>query len=180
MDAALCFFGGPQPGPYLSIERLGLFEPWQVSTLIQERKPDLGDPQQLVNFGTSGHRGTSENGTFTETHILAITQAVCDFRTTQQISGPLFIGKDTHALSGAAQRTAIEVLAGNDAGVFYLSPREQQIIRLRAGLENHAKRMTLENIGQQFGITKERVRQLQVRAMKKLRSLAEKSNLELP
>src|SRR4051794_22793018 len=93
-----------------------------VGKLLAEyhaRKLDLGDPQQLVNFGTSGHRGTSENGTFTETHILAITQALCDFRTTQQISGPLFIGKDTHALSGAAQRTAIEVLAGNDAVVFY-------------------------------------------------------------
>jgi phosphoglucomutase len=85
----------------------------------QAGKPDLGDPQQLVSFGTSGHRGTSENGTFTEAHILAITQAICDYRAAQQISGPLFVGKDTHALSGPAQRTAIEVLAGNGVVVFY-------------------------------------------------------------
>jgi len=77
------------------------------------RQPDLGDPQQLVSFGTSGHRGTAENATFTEAHILAITQAICDYRTAKGISGPLFMGKDTHALSEPAQRTALEVLAGN-------------------------------------------------------------------
>jgi phosphoglucomutase len=78
-----------------------------------ERTPDLGDSQQLVSFGTSGHRGTSQNGTFTETHILAITQAVCEYRASQNITGPLYMGKDTHALSGPAQRTALEVLAAN-------------------------------------------------------------------
>ncbi|HEX4588859.1 MAG TPA: phosphoglucomutase (alpha-D-glucose-1,6-bisphosphate-dependent) [Gemmataceae bacterium] len=78
-----------------------------------ERTPDLGDPQQLVAFGTSGHRGTSENGTFTEAHILAITQAVCEYRASQGITGPLYMGKDTHALSGPAQQTALEVLAAN-------------------------------------------------------------------
>jgi phosphoglucomutase len=78
-----------------------------------ERGPDVGDPQQLVAFGTSGHRGTSANGTFTEAHILAITQAVCEYRASQGITGPLFMGKDTHALSGPAQRTALEVLAAN-------------------------------------------------------------------
>ncbi len=77
------------------------------------RTPDLGDPQQLVSFGTSGHRGTAENGTFTESHILAIAQAICDYRTAEGITGPLFMGKDTHALSDPAQRTALEVLAGN-------------------------------------------------------------------
>jgi len=77
------------------------------------RKPDPGDPQQLVSFGTSGHRGTAENATFTEAHILAITQAICDYRTSKDITGPLFMGKDTHALSDPAQRTALEVLAGN-------------------------------------------------------------------
>jgi phosphoglucomutase len=77
------------------------------------RKPDSGDPQQLVSFGTSGHRGTAENATFTEAHILAITQAICDDRIVQGIIGPLFMGKDTHALSDPAQRTAPEVLAGN-------------------------------------------------------------------
>jgi phosphoglucomutase len=79
-----------------------------------ERKPDLEDPNQLVVFGTSGHRGTSLNGTFTEAHVLAITQAICDYRRAQDTSGPLFMGKDTHFLSAPAQRTALEVLAAND------------------------------------------------------------------
>jgi phosphoglucomutase len=77
------------------------------------RKPDIGDPVQMVSFGTSGHRGTPSNGTFTESHILAITQAICDYRITEGISGPVFMGKDTHALSGVAQQTALEVLAAN-------------------------------------------------------------------
>src|SRR5580693_3436503 len=78
-----------------------------------DRKPDTTDPAQLVSFGTSGHRGTSLNGSFTEAHILAITQAICEYRTGKGIDGPLFMGKDTHALSEAAQRTALEVLAAN-------------------------------------------------------------------
>ena len=78
-----------------------------------ERKPDVEDANQLVAFGTSGHRGTSLNGTFTEAHVLAITQAICDYRRTQGTSGPLYMGKDTHALSAPAQRTALEVLAAN-------------------------------------------------------------------
>ncbi len=78
-----------------------------------ERKPDMSDATQLVSFGTSGHRGTSLNGTFTEAHILAITQAICDYRRAQNINGPLQMGKDTHALSSPAQRTALEVLAAN-------------------------------------------------------------------
>ncbi len=79
-----------------------------------ERRPDVGDVTQLVSFGTSGHRGSSLNGTFTETHVLVITQAICDYRRTQGTDGPLYIGKDTHALSGPAQRTALEVLAANN------------------------------------------------------------------
>ena len=79
-----------------------------------DRKPNLEDPSQLVAFGTSGHRGTSLNGTFTEAHVLAITQAICDYRRTQGTSGPLYMGKDTHALSAPAQRTALEVLAANN------------------------------------------------------------------
>ena len=79
-----------------------------------ERKPDVNDPSQLVAFGTSGHRGTSENGSFTEAHILAITQAICEYRKQQGVDGPLYMGKDTHALSGPAQRTALEVLAANE------------------------------------------------------------------
>ena len=78
-----------------------------------ERKPDLRDPDQLVCFGTSGHRGSPLAGSFTEAHIAAITQAICDYRHGQGIEGPLYLGKDTHALSGPAQRTALEVLAAN-------------------------------------------------------------------
>jgi phosphoglucomutase len=78
------------------------------------RKPDMGDPNQSVAFGTSGHRGSSFRGSFNEAHILAITQAICDYRRGQGTDGPLYMGKDTHALSGPAQRTALEVLAAND------------------------------------------------------------------
>ena len=80
-----------------------------------ERKPDLGDPNQLVSFGTSGHRGSALRASFTEAHILAITQAICDYRRGQGTDGALYMGKDTHALSGPAQRTALEVLAANGA-----------------------------------------------------------------
>jgi phosphoglucomutase len=79
-----------------------------------ERRPDLDDPNQLVSFGTSGHRGSPLHGSFTEAHILAITQAICDYRKAHGTNGPLYMGKDTHALSGPAQGTALEVLAGND------------------------------------------------------------------
>jgi phosphoglucomutase len=79
-----------------------------------ERWPDLDDPTQLVSFGTSGHRGSSLRGSFTEAHILAITQAICDYRHAQGTDGPLYMGKDTHALSTPAQRTALEVLAANE------------------------------------------------------------------
>jgi hypothetical protein len=72
------------------------------------------DPNQLVSFGTSGHRGSPLHGTFTEAHILAITQAICDYRREQGTDGPLYMGKDTHAVSEPAQRTALEVLAANN------------------------------------------------------------------
>ena len=78
-----------------------------------ERWPDMSDRNQRVAFGTSGHRGSSLRGTFTEAHIVAITQAICDYRRGQDTDGPLYMGKDTHALSGPAQRTALEVLAAN-------------------------------------------------------------------
>src|SRR6185503_6629532 len=76
--------------------------------------PNLDDLDQLVSFGTSGHRGSPFRGTFTEAHILAISQAICDYRRRAGTDGPLYMGKDTHALSGPAQRTALEVLAAND------------------------------------------------------------------
>ena len=78
-----------------------------------ELKPDPANPLEQVAFGTSGHRGTSTDATFTETHILATTQAIVDYRRAQAIEGPLFLGKDSHALSTVAQRTALEVLAAN-------------------------------------------------------------------
>ena len=82
-----------------------------------ERKPDVTQLTQRVQFGTSGHRGSSLDGTFNEAHILAITQAVCDYRKAQGIDGPVLIGKDTHALSAPAERTAVEVLAANGVEV---------------------------------------------------------------
>jgi phosphoglucomutase len=76
-------------------------------------RPDPADPAQRVSFGTSGHRGSALRGSFTAAHILAITQAICDYRQMQGVTGPLFMGKDTHALSAPAERTALEVLAAN-------------------------------------------------------------------
>lgn len=76
-------------------------------------KPDASNPAQLVSFGTSGHRGTSSEGSFNEVHIAAITQAICEYRSAKGYTGTLFMGKDPHALSAPAQRTALEVLAAN-------------------------------------------------------------------
>ena len=78
-----------------------------------DRVPDLDDPAQRVVFGTSGHRGSSLDGAFTDTHIAAITQAIVEYRAEQGTRGPVFVGADTHALSAPAQRTALEVLAAN-------------------------------------------------------------------
>jgi phosphoglucomutase len=84
----------------------------------EERKPDPADPQQRVSFGTSGHRGSPLNGSFNEAHILAMTQAICEYRASKNIDGPLYLGMDTHAASVPAQRSAIEVLAANGVTVF--------------------------------------------------------------
>jgi phosphoglucomutase len=78
---------------------------------------DPANPAHRVIFGTSGHRGSSPAGSFNEIHILAVTQAICDFRASQGITGPLFMGMDTHALSGPAHSTALEVLAANGVTV---------------------------------------------------------------
>ena len=83
--------------------------------------PDPSDISQLVEFGTSGHRGTSEKNTFNEDHILAITQAICEFRKAKGITGPLFLGKDTHALSEPSFASAIEVLAANGVDILVQS-----------------------------------------------------------
>jgi phosphoglucomutase len=89
------------------------------------RVPDPNDATQRVSFGTSGHRGSSLIGSFTEAHIAAITQAICDYRRGQGIDGPLYMGKDTHALSEPAQRTALEVLVAN--GVETIIQRDQSV-----------------------------------------------------
>jgi phosphoglucomutase len=102
-----------------------LIDPARLDQAYYQCIPDASDPDQRVNFGTSGHRGSPFRASFTEAHIAAITQAICDYRRAQTIDGPLYMGKDTHALSEPAQRTALEVLAANgvetiiqrDAGV---------------------------------------------------------------
>lgn len=100
------FAGKPAP------QELLVNIPQLVSAYYTEH-PDIGNPAQLISFGTSGHRGTSKDGTFNEDHILAVSQALCEYRQQKGITGPLFIGKDTHALSEPAESTAIEVFAAN-------------------------------------------------------------------
>src|SRR6267142_3627962 len=110
-----------------------------------QRKPDLDDPTQLVSFGTSGHRGSSLRGSFTDAHIAAITQAICDHRRAHGIDGPLHMGKDTHGLSEPAQRTALEVLAANgvetiiqrDAGVTPTPVISRAILVYNRGRKEH-------------------------------------------
>jgi phosphoglucomutase len=86
----------------------------QLRREYYDRQPDVADPSQRVSFGTSGHRGSSIRGSFCEAHVLAITQAICDYRRGEGTTGPLFLGKDTHALSEPALATALEVLAANN------------------------------------------------------------------
>ena len=90
-----------------------LIDPAEIERRYYTDKPDVDNPAQRVSFGTSGHRGSPLTVSFNEAHILAITQAICDYRAAHGIRGPLFLGKDTHAVSGPAQRTALEVLAAN-------------------------------------------------------------------
>ena len=85
----------------------------RLTDAYYSKEPDPSDPEQLVSFGTSGHRGSSLAGSFNQAHILAITQAICEWRQREGITGPLFLGKDTHALSRPAEQTALEVLAAN-------------------------------------------------------------------
>jgi phosphoglucomutase len=90
-----------------------LVDPRRLEREYYDRRPEVADPNQLVSFGTSGHRGSPLHGSFNEAHIVVVTQAICDYRRGQGIDGPLYMGKDTHAASGPAQRTALEVLAAN-------------------------------------------------------------------
>src|SRR5579871_3869435 len=89
----------------------------RLVTAYYVEKPDASVSSQRVSFGTSGHRGSSFDRSFNEAHILAITQAICLYRSQQKIDGPLFIGMDTHALSEPALATAVEVLAANGVTV---------------------------------------------------------------
>ncbi len=89
----------------------------KLVTAYYELRPDPSDPRQRVLFGTSGHRGSATDVAFNEWHILAITQAICDYRKLQNIDGPLFLGMDTHALSEPAFASALEVLAANNIEV---------------------------------------------------------------
>ena len=109
-----------KPAPRAILVDLGRLE-----AAYYDSRPDADDPGQLVSFGTSGHRGSSLRGSFSETHIAAITQAICEYRRGQGIDGPLYMGKDTHALSHPAQRTALEVLAAN--GVETVIQREDGV-----------------------------------------------------
>jgi len=96
-----------------AVPRTNLTDIAELISLYYETQPDVNDPRQCVAFGTSGHRGSSLNTSFTEDHIMAISQAICEYRAKEGITGPLFIGKDTHALSTPAEKTALQVFAAN-------------------------------------------------------------------
>ena len=92
-----------------------LIDPSKVVDAYYTVRPDPENTEQLVSFGTSGHRGAPEDGSFNEAHILATTQAICEYRLGQGVTGPLYLGRDTHAASEPAERSALEVLAGPSA-----------------------------------------------------------------
>jgi len=96
----------------------------ELITAYFKQKPDVAIPEQRVAFGTSGHRGSSLKNSFNEDHILATSQAICDYRIRQGITGPLYLGMDTHALSTPAMVTALEVLAGNGVDVMLAEGNE--------------------------------------------------------
>jgi phosphoglucomutase len=104
--------GKPPPDSFL-------INPETLRAQYYAEQPDVREPEQRVAFGTSGHRGSAARRSFNEAHILAVTQAVCEYRKQERIDGPLFLGMDTHALSEPAQRTVLEVLAANGVQVRY-------------------------------------------------------------
>ena len=105
----------PQAGQHAAKEQL--INVAQLVSQYYSLKPNSSEPAEAVAFGTSGHRGTASNVTFTDTHISAICQALVEYRQQEGIIGPLYVGKDTHALSEPAMITAIEVLCANDVDV---------------------------------------------------------------
>lgn len=108
---------GTRPVPGQLPDRADLVDIRRLIDAYHDEQPDPSVPEQRVVFGTSGHRGTALDRSFNETHVLAISEAICRWRTSKEISGPLFLGRDTHALSGPAFRTALEVLAANGIDV---------------------------------------------------------------
>src|SRR5882724_1272777 len=108
---ALHPLAGSSPTPEMLVD-----VPRLITAYYTER-PDPGVVAERVSFGTSGHRGTSFERSFNEPHILAITQAICEYRAANGIDGPVFLAKDTHALSEPAMASALEVLAGNGVDV---------------------------------------------------------------
>ncbi len=99
------------------VKKENLIDIAELVSLYYETQPDVTNPDQKVAFGTSGHRGSSLNTSFTEDHIMAISQAICEYREKEGITGPLFIGKDTHALSTPAEKTALQVFSANGVTV---------------------------------------------------------------
>jgi len=102
----------PLAGKNVPVEMLENIPRLMSAYYVQHPRPE--DPLQRIFFGTSGHRGTSTQATFYEDHVLAISQAICDFRRQQGFTGPLYLGMDTHAFSEAAFITTVEVMAAND------------------------------------------------------------------
>ncbi len=105
------------PGAGKPVAKDKLTDVAELISLYYQSTPDVSDPDEKVAFGTSGHRGTSLKNSFNEDHIIAIAQAICDYRAGQGITGPLFMGKDTHALSIPAEKTALQVFAANGVTV---------------------------------------------------------------
>ena len=105
------------PGAGKPVAKNNLTNVAELISLYYESRPDVANPDEKVAFGTSGHRGTALKNSFNEDHILAIAQAICEYRATQGITGPLFMGKDTHALSTPAEKTALQVFAANGVTV---------------------------------------------------------------
>ncbi len=107
----------PHPNAGKPVAKDALADVAELVSLYYETQPDVSNPDQRVAFGTSGHRGTSLKTSFTEDHIMAIAQAICEYRASQGITGPLFMGKDTHALSIPAEKSALQVFAANGVTV---------------------------------------------------------------
>ncbi|MEB3123431.1 MAG: phosphoglucomutase (alpha-D-glucose-1,6-bisphosphate-dependent) [Snowella sp.] len=112
----------PLAGKLAPVE--SLIDVSQLLTAYYSLQPNPENPLQQVSFGTSGHRGSSLSGTFNEDHILAVSQAVAEYRHSQGINGPLFLGMDSHALSAPAQKTALEVLAANGVEVYLTTAKD--------------------------------------------------------